>query len=112
MEKMTRPGSIVDPTTGRAEYASGRREIAREEFFHYLRSLDASTRKELEIVESSLRISPTHSLQIRQARLRQKLVDSNLKLQGPITQAPPTAPAEHRRAEHDHGRLAVREGVR
>ena len=98
---MTRNTAIVSPTGGRAEYTSGRREMAREEFYRHLRSLDASIRKELEIVESSLRVSNTLSLKIRRAHLRQKLVDSNLKLQGRITQAPRRGPDEHRRAVHD-----------
>lgn len=82
---MNRLSGIVGPAGVTAEYASGGREVARAEFLHYLRRLHARAMQELELVEESLRASPTHSLKIRRAHLRQKLVDIDLRREGPIT---------------------------
>ncbi len=76
---MTRASGIVGPPGGRTEYASGRREVAREGFLHHLRRLRARAMQELDLVESSLRASPTHDLKIRRAQLRQELVDIDLR---------------------------------
>ncbi len=76
---MNRHSGIVGPPGRRAEYTSGRREVAREGFLHHLRRLRARAMQELDLVESSLRASPTHDLKIRRARFRTQLVDIDIK---------------------------------
>ena len=76
---------IVGPAGETTEYASGKREVARGKFFNYLRRLRARAMQDLGVVEESLKASPTHSLKIRRAHLHQKVVDIDLKREGPVT---------------------------